>query len=81
MKRASALTVNPKGSLLLFCNIDANAGLEFNREMVGKDGDLLNELPNVCFIKFPNVGFLPGDEVLQFFDTVHGFGTPVVIDF
>ena len=40
--------------------------------MVGKDGDLLDELFDQRFIKLCDVGFLTGDEVLQLLDPVHG---------
>ena len=38
-----------------------------------KNGNLLNELFNQSLIKLCNIGFLPGDEVLQFLNPVHGF--------
>ena len=47
--------------------------------MVGKDGDLLDELFDQSLIKLCDVGFLLGDEVLQLFDLVHGF-FPVMAD-
>ncbi|MGV8049108.1 MAG: hypothetical protein AB2L21_01955 [Anaerolineaceae bacterium] len=34
----------------------------------------------MAFVKFCDVSFLSGDEVLKFLDPVHGFGTFVVID-
>ena len=41
--------------------------------MVGKDGDLLDELFDQSLIEICDVGFLLGDEILQFLDPVHGF--------
>ena len=48
--------------------------------MVGEDGDLLDELFDQSLIKLCDVGFLTGDEVLQFLDPVHGFFPVVAID-
>ena len=47
--------------------------------MVGKDGDLLDELFDQSLIKLCDVGFLPGDEVMQLLVLVHGF-FPVMAD-
>ena len=40
--------------------------------MIGKYRDLFDELFDQSLIKLCDVGFLPGDEVLQFLDPVHG---------
>ena len=48
--------------------------------MVGKDGDLLDELFDQSLIKLCDVGFLTGDKVLQFLDPVHGFFPVITID-
>ena len=71
--------LNPKGDLLLFCNIDADAGFELDREVIGKDGDLLDETFNTILVKVRDGGFLPGDEVLQLLDPVHGFFPAVAV--
>ena len=57
-------------SLVLCFYVDCDAGLEFHGEVVGKDGDLLDELFDQSLIKLCDVGFLPGDEVLQLPDPV-----------
>ena len=66
--------------MLLFCNIDADAGFELDREVIGKDGDLLDETFNTILVKVRDGGFLPGDEVLQLLDPVHGFFPVITID-
>ena len=48
--------------------------------MVGKDGDLLDELFYQSFVELCNVGFLYGDEVLQFLDSVHDFFPAVAVE-
>lgn len=48
--------------------------------MVGKDGDLLDELSDQSLIKHCDVSFLPGDEVLQLPDPVHGFFPVVAVE-
>jgi hypothetical protein len=68
-------------SLVLCFYVDCDAGLEFHGEVVGEDGDLLDELFDQSLIKLCDVGFLTGDEVLQFLDPVHGFFPEVAIDF
>lgn len=65
-----------RGAFLCF-NVDCDAGLEFHGEVVGEDGDLLDELSDQSLIKLCDVSFLPCDEVLQLLDPVHGF-FPVV---
>lgn len=65
-----------RGAFLCF-NVDCEPGLEFHGEVVGEDGDFLDELFDQRFIKLCYVGFLLGDEVLQLLDPVHGF-FPVV---
>ena len=52
-------------SLVLCFNIDCDAGLAFHGEVVGEDGDLLDELFDQSLVKLCDVGFLTGDEVLQ----------------
>ena len=69
-----------KGGLLLFCNIDADAGFEFDGEIILIYGDLLDELPDICLCKFCDVRFLFSDEVLQFLDPAHSFVAFVVIN-
>ena len=61
-------------------NIDVYAGLEFHGEVILEDGDLLDELFDQSLIKFCDVGFLPGDEVLQFLDPAHGFFPVMAVD-
>ena len=48
--------------------------------MVLKNGDLLDELPDECLIKFCDISFLTGDEVLQFLDPVHDFFPAVAVE-
>lgn len=67
--------------LFLCFDVDCDPGLEFHGEVVGEDGDLLDELFNQSLIKSCDVGFLPGDEVLKFLDPVHGFFPVMTIDF
>ena len=51
-----------------FCfDVDSDTRFEFHGEVVGKDGNLLDELFDQSLIKLCDVGFLSGDEVLQFF--------------
>ena len=52
-----------RGAFLCF-DVDCDSGLEFHGEVVREDGDLLDELFNQCLIKFCDVSFLFGDEVL-----------------
>lgn len=59
--------------MLLFCNINADAGFELDREMVGKDGDFLDEAFDLILVKVRDIGFLLADEVLQLLDMVEGF--------
>lgn len=61
-------------------NIDLDAGLEFYDEVICKDGDLLNELFDQRLIKFCDIGFLPGNEVLQFLDPIDGFFPVMAIE-
>ena len=61
-------------------NIDVYAGLEFHGEVVGKDCDLLYELFDQSLIKLCDIGFLPGDKVLQLFDPVHDFFPVVAVE-
>lgn len=65
----------------LFLNINCDAGLEFHGEVVGEDGDLLDELFDQSLIKLCDVGFLTGDEVLQLRDPVHSFFPVVAVKF
>lgn len=48
--------------------------------MVGKDGDLLDELFDESLIELCDFGFLLGDEVLQLLDPVHGFFPVVAVN-
>ena len=57
--------------LFLCSDVDCDTGLEFHGEVVGENGNLLNELFNQSLIKFCNIGFLPSDEVLQFLNPFH----------
>ena len=68
-----------RGAFLCF-DIDCKPGFEFHGEAVGEDGDLLDELFDQSFIKLFDVGLLPGDEVLQLLDPVHGFFPVITID-
>ena len=52
-----------QGAFLCF-DVDCNPGLEFHGEVVGEDGDLLDEFSHQILIKLCDVGFLTGDEVL-----------------
>lgn len=67
--------------LFLCFDVDCDAGFEFHGEVVGKDGDLLDELFDQSLIKLCDVGFLPGDEVLQLLYPVHGFFPVVAVEF
>lgn len=66
--------------MLLFCNIDADAGFEFDREVVGKDGDLLDEAFDTILVKVRDFGFLLADEVLQLLDPVQSFFPAVAVN-
>lgn len=69
------------GSLVLCFDVDCDAGLEFHGEVVGEDGDFLDELFDQSLIKLCDVSFLPGDEVLQLLDSVHEFFPVVAVEF
>jgi len=74
--------LNHQYDLLFLCfDVNCDTGLEFHGEVVGEDGDLLDELFDQSFIKFCDVGFLTGDEVLQLLDPVHGFFPVVAVEF
>lgn len=49
--------------------------------MIGEEGDFLDEIFDQSLIKLCNVGFLSGDEVLQFLDSVHDSFPAVAVDF
>ncbi len=68
-----------RGAFLCF-DVDCDTGLEFHGEVVGKNGNLLNELFDQSLIKLCNIGFLPGDEVLQFLNPVHGFFSVMAVE-
>ena len=68
-----------RGAFLCF-DFDCDSGLEFHGEVLGEDGDLLDELPDICLCKFCDVRFLFSDEVLQFLDPAHSFVAFVVIN-
>jgi hypothetical protein len=70
--------VSAARSLLCF-DIDCESRLKFHCEVVGKDGDLLDELFYQSFVELCDVCFLLGDKVLQFLDPVHDF-FPAVAD-
>ena len=72
--------VSAARSLLLCFNVDCDVGLEFHGEVVGEDGDLLDELFDQSLIKLCDIGFLPGDEVLQLLDSIHGFFPVMAVD-
>ena len=65
--------------MLLSCNIDADAGFEFDREVVGENSDLLDEPSDQLLVKVRDLGCLLADEVLQFLDPVHGFFPAVAV--
>ena len=67
-------------SLVLCFYVDCDAGFEFHGEVVGKDGNLLNEFFDQSLIKLCDIGFLPGDEVLQLLDSVHDFFPAVAVE-
>lgn len=69
--------VSVAGSLVLCFDFNCETGLEFHGEVVGKDRNLLDELFDQSLIELCDVGFLPGYEVLQFLDPIHGL-FPVV---
>ena len=48
--------------------------------MVGEDGDFLDELFDQSLIELCDVAFLPGDEVLQLLDPIHGFFPVVAVE-
>lgn len=54
-------------------NIDRKHRFEFHGEVVGKDCDFLDELFDQSLIKFCDISFLTGDEVLKLLDLVHAF--------
>lgn len=75
------LSKNQKfGVALIFCNVNVDAGFEFDGKCLCIDGNLLDEFPDVCLIKFADARFLPGDEVLQLLDSVYGFFPAVAVD-
>ena len=53
-------------------DFDLESRFEFHGEVVGEDGDFLVELFDQSLIEVCHAGFLPGDEVLQLLDPVHG---------
>jgi hypothetical protein len=65
---------------LIFCNIDADTGFEFDGEVVGEDRDLLNEPSDRLLVEDRDLSFLLADEVLQLLDSVHGLGAAVAVD-
>lgn len=65
--------------MLLFCNIDADAGFELDREVVGENGNLLDEPLDLILVKVRDAGFLLIDEILQLLDPVHGFFPAVAV--
>lgn len=67
--------------LFLCFDFDCKPGFEFHIEVVGKNGDLLDELFYQSLIKLCDVSFLFGDEVLQLLDSVHGLFPVVAVNF
>lgn len=61
-----------RGAFLCF-DIDCKHGFEFHGEVVGKDCDLLDEFFDQSLIKFCDINFLTGDEVMKLLDPVHDF--------
>lgn len=52
---------NHQGDLLFLCfDVDGETGFEFHGEVVGEDGDLLDELFNQSLIKLCDVGEYSG---------------------
>ena len=66
--------------MLLFCNIDAYTGFEFDRKGVGENGDLFDEPSNNLLVEVCDLGCLMADEILQFLDPLHGFFATVSVD-
>ena len=66
--------------MLLFCNIYAYTGFEFDRKVVGENGDLFDEPSNKLLVEVCDLGCMLADEVLQFFDPLHGFLVAVSVD-
>lgn len=67
--------------LFLCFSFNCEAGLEFHCEVVGKDGDLLDELLYQSLVELCDVCFLLGDKVLQLLDLVHSFFPVVAVEF
>ena len=63
----------------LLLNIHAYAGFEFDREVVGEDGDFFDEASDQLLVEICNFCFLLADKVLQLFDSVHGFFSAVAV--
>ena len=59
--------------LLLCFYINRHTGLEFHREMVSEDGDLVDRPSDETLVKLGDPGGLCGNEVLQFIDMLQGF--------
>lgn len=66
--------------LSLCFDVDYDPRLEFHCEVVGKDGDFLDELFDQSLIELSDVGFLTGNEVLQLFDPVHSLFPVVAVE-
>lgn len=58
--------------MLLFVDIDADVGFEFDGKAVRVDADLLNKLSDQRLIKLCEADFLLADELLQFANAVQG---------
>ena len=67
--------------LFLCFDVDCDPGLEFHGEVVGEDGDFLDEFFDQSLINLCDVGFLTSDEVLQLLDAVHGFFPVMAVEF
>ena len=63
----------------LLLNIHAYAGFEFDREVVGEDGDFFDEASDQLLVEICNFCFLLADKVLQLFDSVHAFFPAVAV--
>ena len=60
------------GSLVLRFDIDCDSRLEVDGEVVGEDGDFLDELFYQSFVELCDICFLLGDKILQLLYPVHG---------
>ena len=75
-----SLEIQWRGAFLCF-DFDCKSGFVLHGEVVGKDGDLFDELFYQSLIKLRDVSFLFGDEALQLLDSVHGLFPVVAVNF